>query len=103
MPQRAFDQVRVRCPRLGGEVNFGYCRRTQGALPCAKALVCYERKFPVADYFSLVLSEAAFKRAFLEPGEDKVARLLGLVEAAKSGQAEPGRKQKKKRAAEPAS
>lgn len=84
MPYRAFDQIEVRCPRLGGEVSFGYCRLVADGLPCERALICFERKFPVAEYFRRVLKEATFRRCFEEtPAENRYQKLLRTVSQAK--------------------
>ena len=84
MPYRAFDQIEVRCPRLGGEVSFGYCRLVADGLPCERALICFERKFPVAEYFRRVLKEATFRQCFEEgPTEDRYQRLLRKVSQTK--------------------
>jgi len=84
MPHRAFDQIEVRCPRLGGEVSFGYCRLVSDGLPCDRALICFERKFPVAEYFRRALKEATFRRCFEEaPAEGRYQRLLRKVSQTK--------------------
>jgi len=36
-----------RCPQLGGPVTFGYCRRMNDALPCARILHCWADAFDV--------------------------------------------------------
>ncbi len=77
MPYRVFDEVEVRCPRLGGEVTFGYCRQlSEGGLPCNRALICFELKFPVAEYFKRVLKEETFRRIFLDPEESRYDKIL---------------------------
>ena len=91
MPHRAFDHLATRCPRLGGEVTFGYCRKVEDGLPCRKALVCFERSFPVVEYFRRVLEEETFERIFLRDGPeaDRLARLLEEVERARKRLPEP--------------
>ncbi len=82
MPHRAFDAVTVRCPDLGGAVSFAYCRELREGLPCGKALVCFERQFPVVEYFRLVLREETFRRCFVTPKPNRYEQLLGAVAAA---------------------
>ncbi len=36
-----------RCPQLGGPVTFGYCRRMNHTLPCARILRCWADVFDV--------------------------------------------------------
>ena len=46
-----FDAVQhFWCPMLGQPIGFGYCRRYQNGLPCAKILTCYQAHFDVAAY-----------------------------------------------------
>ena len=79
MPYRAFDKIEARCPQLGGEVSFGYCRAVNDGLPCPKALVCFEHKFPVVTFFQKILTEEAFSRCFETPGPSRLERLFKAV------------------------
>ena len=79
----AFDHATVRCPQLGGEATFGYCRVLEDGLPCRRALVCFERSFPVETFFRAILIEETFRRCFESAPADRVGRLLSEVEAAK--------------------
>lgn len=83
MPHRVFDHISVRCPMLGGPVTFGYCREVaDGGLPCHKALVCFERQFPVDEYFRRVLHAETYARCFTAPAGCRYEKLLGAVDAA---------------------
>ena len=85
MPHRAFDHLSVRCPKLGGTVTFSYCRTLDDGLPCNRALVCFERVFPVGQYFVRVLREQTFRRIFIEgtAKPDRVTQLLDEVALAR--------------------
>ena len=83
MPHEAFDRIVIRCPKLGGEVDFGYCRRVQEGFPCARALTCFDLRFPVVDYFRLVLKEETFERCFSTLPEPKLESLLKAVDQAR--------------------
>ena len=82
MPHRTFDRTEVRCPQLGHEVTFGYCRSLSEGLPCAKALTCYERRFPVEAYFRRVLKAETFHRIFVEPGEPRYDQIMRTIKEA---------------------
>lgn len=88
MSYGVFDDVEVRCPRLGGEVTFAYCRAEQDGLPCARALVCFERKFPVEVFFRKILRDETYRRCFEEPGPSRYERFLKAVSAASEGSGE---------------
>jgi hypothetical protein len=70
------DHLERRCPRLGGPVFFGYCRRDAGeGTPCWKILDCWWEYFDV----TACLSEAelnAVKTSTLKP---KVSSILELI------------------------
>lgn len=83
MPHRAFDHLSLRCPKLGGEVTFGYCRTVGSGLPCERAIACFQIQFPVEQYFRRVLREETFKRCFASPPPDRYGALLGTVARAK--------------------
>jgi len=85
MPYRAFDGIAVRCPQLGSQVSFGYCRQLRDGLPCQRALACFAPRFPVAEYFRRVLREETYRRCFAQPGEGRYEALLRVFRQAKSG------------------
>lgn len=84
MSYEAFDRIEARCPQLGGEVTFGYCRALDGGLPCPRALVCYELRFPVAEYFRRVLRAETFARVFTTPAQSRLDRLFAAAAAARA-------------------
>ena len=93
MPYRVFDHVEVRCPKLGGEVTFGYCRVLEDGLPCSRALVCFELQFPVEVFFRKILREETFHRCFAGQRADRYGALLATVHAAcaaEHDEADPG-------------
>lgn len=42
-----FEARQIRCPRLGGEVTFAYCRQEGGDLPCHRIAACWQGILPV--------------------------------------------------------
>jgi hypothetical protein len=77
------DEVQVRCPRLGHQVYFGYCRAENMGTPCFKTLDCWHLIFDVVGYFKQHLSEEAFAAAFLNRGRPKIQTLVDLIHQAK--------------------
>ncbi len=76
-----FDHLVLRCPRLGGEVTFAYCRREQGDLPCRMILRCWEGLIPVEQHLRVHLSDDEWSRAFNTPPKDKMATILEIADA----------------------
>lgn len=69
---------------LGGPVTFGYCREVADGLPCHKALICFDREFPVAEYFRRVLHADTFERCFTAPSGCRYEKLLDVVQSAQN-------------------
>lgn len=77
------DSVSIRCPRLGHQINFPYCRSENNGLPCFKTLDCWYNHFDVHAYLKDRLTREDFKKSFMEKGKPKVLSLLDLIEQAK--------------------
>ena len=73
----------IRCPRLGHQINFPYCRRENGGLPCFKTLDCWFNHFDVHEYLKEKLTEEDFEKTFQNKGKPKVLSLLDLIDQAK--------------------
>jgi hypothetical protein len=53
------QDVLPRCPRLGHELTFGYCRRETGGKPCRLILDCWWERFDVRSFLQAHLPEEA--------------------------------------------
>lgn len=82
-PIEVFDLLEIRCPRLGGQVTFGYCRREGGHRPCPRSLICWGRLIPVEAYFKGLLSADAYDQCFAATPKPRIASLLECIEEAK--------------------
>ena len=74
----------IRCPRLGHQINFDYCRKENSGIPCFKTLDCWYSYFDVHSYLKEKLPEGDFEKAFVKKGPPKVLSLLELIERAKA-------------------
>jgi hypothetical protein len=81
--EATYEEREIRCPKLGGPINFGYCRQENAGLPCSKALHCWSPYFDVESIFRKTLTEAQFEDCFFKAPQTKVATLLELIERAK--------------------
>jgi hypothetical protein len=79
-PEKDFT---IRCPRLGHEVTFPYCRNENNELPCFKTLDCWYSHFNVLAYLKDRLDPEEFKKIFLKKTEPKVLSLMELIDQAK--------------------
>ncbi len=77
----AYDERRRRCPRLGHEIAFSYCRRTDAANPCSKLLDCWFEMFDVAKWARQNLSSQAMEK-LTAPPKPKMLSLVELIQQA---------------------
>ncbi len=75
--------TQIRCPRLGHQINFPYCRSENSGMPCFKTLDCWFNHFDVHAYLKEKLSKEDFEKTFLNKGKPKVMSLVDLIEQAK--------------------
>ena len=78
------ETLERRCPRLGGDVAFGYCKSCEaGRTPCFKVFDCWWERFDVVAHMKGCLSSEAFDRiAKRRPTPDKVTSLVDLIRQA---------------------
>ncbi len=67
--------MKIRCPKLGDEVDFGYCRRENNGKPCYRIFDCWGPE--VKD----LLKEDELKD--IKPPKTKIVSLIELIEKAK--------------------
>jgi len=73
-----------RCPRLGGQVPFGYCRRGgEGGEPCFRIVDCWWETFDVVRYLKDNLPADQFQALMDARPRPKIASLVELAEKAR--------------------
>lgn len=77
-----FDHLAIRCPRLGGEVRFSYCRMEGGDLPCPRIITCWNSFFPVEEYLRKNMAADAWNNFICQVPKDKITTLIDLIEKA---------------------
>lgn len=77
------DNYTVRCPRLGHQIAFSYCRVENRGSPCFKTLDCWHAHFLVEDFLREILTPEEWEKAFERPGSPKMLTLVELVQQAK--------------------
>lgn len=81
---KRIDALQRRCPRLGGEVHFSYCRTCgESNAFCFKVLDCWWERFDVSSYLKARLTEAAFEALESAKPPSKVGSLIDLIEQAR--------------------
>ncbi len=80
----AYDHLEIRCPRLGHELNFSYCRTEAGDQPCQRTIQCWQAFFPVETHLREKMSAAQRERFSRQIPRDKMTTLIDLIEQAKT-------------------
>ena len=80
------DSLKRRCPMLGHDLTFGYCRAPGRELPCGKVFDCWWETFDVELFVRAHFTEEQVGR-ILAPREDKLVSLVELIERAKAAAA----------------
>jgi len=84
------DCPSIRCPRLGSDVPFYYCRKVgENGLPCFKVFDCWWEIFDVVAYLKDELSPEDFEKLKGAKPKEKVLSLLEIIEQAKKNAGEP--------------
>lgn len=76
------DDKMVRCPRVGGYVNFKFCRSENRMLPCRFVVGCWRMYMDVNRFLEEHYSKEEMNRIFCQP-KPKIESLVELIEKAK--------------------
>jgi hypothetical protein len=77
------DALIIRCPQLGGEVPFRYCRTVNEDLPCRRIMVCWEFRIEISKFLSEHYSIDQIQSALASPNKTRLDTILELIEKAK--------------------
>jgi len=77
------DDIQIRCPRLGHQISFSYCRSENQGLPCFKTLDCWHAIFEVEVFLQMELTSEVFDNTFKRTTKPKLLSLVELIEQAK--------------------
>ena len=77
-----FDDKSIRCPRVGGYVNFKFCRSENNLLPCRRVVGCWESRMDINKFLDEYFSREELEKIFTPP-KPKVESLVELMEKAK--------------------
>lgn len=87
------EDYMIRCPKLGHQIVFSYCRSENLGLPCARTLDCWFSHFPVEPYLQKELGLKKWEQVFDTAPKQKMVSLLELIEQARNGQTDEGQDQ----------
>jgi hypothetical protein len=78
-----YDGLIIRCPQLGGEVPFSYCRTVNEDFPCRRIVVCWEFRIEISKFLGEHYSLDQIQRALAPPAKTRLNTILELIEKAK--------------------
>jgi hypothetical protein len=78
-----YDTLIIRCPQLGGEVPFHYCRAVNEDLPCRRIIICWEFRIAISKFLGEHYSMDQIQRALAPPTKTRIETILELAEKAK--------------------
>jgi len=78
-----YDHLSIRCPRLGGEVTFSYCRQEGISIPCFRIITCWHPFFPVEKHLRDTMTAESWGSFMSHMPKDKTTTLIELIEEAK--------------------
>ena len=79
------ERLERRCPRLGGDVAFGYCKVCgEDETPCFKVFDCWWERFDVVAHMQACLSPESFKALSASHPQPKVTSLVDLIRQARA-------------------
>jgi len=82
---KVYDEYRRRCPRLGGPVDFKYCRTSgNNGRMCWKVIDCWWEYFDIQAYLNAHLTPGEIETLLQARPEPKIVSLVDLIEQAKT-------------------
>ena len=81
------DEKTIRCPRVGGEVNFRFCRSENNMLPCRWIAGCWKMYMDINKFLEDHYSKEERDLMFTPP-KPKIQSLVHMIEKAKESKTE---------------
>ncbi len=80
MKRNAATQFVRRCPRLGGPVDFFYCKTCEPQRhPCRKVIDCWWETFDVKRYLQENLAPEIVKQLTTHETEPKISQIVKII------------------------
>lgn len=80
MDKDQYDSLILRCPSLGGDVPFQYCRRMNQGTPCSRLPVCWAERFDIVGYIKRFYSAEEINQIFFSKGHGRLAQIIDNLE-----------------------
>jgi hypothetical protein len=77
-----YDRLVRRCPMLGNEVPFSYCRQPGQEMPCRKLADCWWEALDIQAFIAEHFNEEV-QNALGQPSKPKMLSILEIIEQAR--------------------
>lgn len=85
MMDNTIESRERRCPRLGGDIPFSYCRKCgDDGSPCWKIIDCWWELFDVETYLRQQMGAENFQHLIGKKPKPKIRSILDIVEEIRS-------------------
>ncbi|MGA1874723.1 MAG: hypothetical protein ACMUIA_03860 [bacterium] len=91
--KECYDHLTIRCPLLGGEVPFLYCRKQGAGNPCSRLPTCWIERVDIETYIQTFFSQEEIANFFLTPSLGRMEVFLEKLENIKTMQRDEKKKQ----------
>jgi hypothetical protein len=91
--KECYDHLTIRCPSLGGEVPFSYCRKQGAGNPCSRLPTCWVERVDIGTYIQTFFSQEEIADFFLTSPLGRLDVFLENLERIKTMQREEQKKQ----------
>jgi hypothetical protein len=78
-----YDELIIRCPQLGGEVPFKYCRAVNENLPCKRIIICWEFRIDIGRFLEENYLMEQIQSALSPKEKSRIETILEIIEKAK--------------------
>jgi hypothetical protein len=82
------DNLSRRCPMLGNDVPFSYCRQPGQEIPCRKIFDCWWETIDIQTFIAKNYSEE-IQKAIMQPPKPKMLSLIEIIEQAQKRASAP--------------
>lgn len=80
MNKNSYDSLIIRCPSLGGEVPFKYCRNINEGFPCRRLPVCWSERIDILAFIKEFYSPDEIDRFFVGKGPGRLDQIFSNLE-----------------------
>ncbi len=75
---KRYDSYEKRCPILGHQIQFSYCRQSEEEKPCSRILSCWSNSLPIHTYISKFFGPDDIQRLKIIP-KNKMYTIIDLI------------------------